>query len=92
MATTPMYIVYHPGILGLVPDSLSSRGVDSDVYTKVSYTDNVDSLVLAPLASILVELLFLSRVSLMLLAWEWLTILRWLYPLMLIFRLLIVLI
>ena len=65
-----MYIVYHLSILGLVPDSLSNRVVDSDVYTKVSYTDNADSLVLAPLASILVELLFLSWVSLLLLAWE----------------------
>ena len=58
-----MHIVYCPGTLGLVPDALSRIGVDSDVSNAVSSTDTAESLVLASLATIMVEPLFLSRVS-----------------------------
>ena len=63
MAITLVHILYHPGILGLVPNGSSHIGVDYNVPTKVSSTDNAESLVFASLETILVELSFLSQVD-----------------------------
>ena len=63
IATTLLYIMYYPGTLAFVHNASSYIGIDSDITTKVSSTDNAESFVLAPLATILVELSFFSRVS-----------------------------
>ena len=54
-----VHTVYHPGTLVLVYDDLLCIRVDYDVPLKVSSTDNTESLVLAFLATIIVEPLFL---------------------------------
>ena len=56
----PVHIVYCPDILGIGPyDALSHIDVNSDIPTKVSSTDNAESLVLTSLATIMVEPSFL---------------------------------
>ena len=57
LATMPLYIIYCPVTLSLVPYALSCIGVDSDVPTKVSSTNDAESLV-----TILVEPSFISQV------------------------------
>ena len=89
-----MYILYYLGTLGLDFDILPHIGVNSDIPTKVTSSDNAEYLVVTSLAISLVEPPFLSRVrfSLMLLTWERLVFLHWSSLSILIIRLLIILV
>ena len=49
-----MYIVYYTGTIGLVPNALIYISVDFDIPTKVSFTNNAESLVFTFLATIMI--------------------------------------
>ena len=57
-----MHVVYFSSAFSLVHGALSRIFVDSDGLTKVISTGDAESLVFASLATILVELSFLSQV------------------------------
>ena len=63
LATMPVHIVYCPCSLGLVPGALSHIGVDFGIPIKVSSIDDAKCLLLAYLANIMVNPLFLSWVG-----------------------------
>ena len=59
----PVHIVYYPGTLGLVPDTLLFFIIDSNIFLIVRFTRNAKSLVLTFLVAILFEPLFVYHVS-----------------------------